>query len=88
MPSGGAPPSPRRLHGDSDPAEDFNSILSPVPQSVEDRCADLLALGLDTKDIAVALEISVDAARKHISNAMKRLGASCRQELIESRMRG
>jgi DNA-binding CsgD family transcriptional regulator len=63
--------------------EDLAKVLLPEQASVELRCAELLALGLDTKDIAQALDISPEAVRKHLSNAMKRRQVSTRVELVE-----
>jgi DNA-binding CsgD family transcriptional regulator len=68
-------------HGTADPAE-LVGVLQPQAASVEVRCGELLAFGLDTKDIAQALHISPEAARKHISNAMRRLGVRTRGDLV------
>jgi hypothetical protein len=73
----------RYAHGAEGSSEDLSKVLVPEQASVELRCAELLALGLDTKEIAVALDISPDAVRKHISNGMKRHGVQTREQLIE-----
>lgn len=73
----------RYAHAAEGCREELSKVLVPEQASVELRCAELLALGLDTKEIAVALDISPDAVRKHISNGMKRHGVQTREQLIE-----
>lgn len=73
----------RFAHGAEGAASELSKVLVPEQASVELRCAELLALGLDTKEIAVALDISPDAVRKHISNGMKRHGVQTREQLVE-----
>jgi DNA-binding CsgD family transcriptional regulator len=73
----------RFAHGASSQGEELAKVLSPEQASVELRCAELLALGLETKEIAQALDISPEAARKHLSNAMKRRRVHTRVELVE-----
>ncbi|MBX3226123.1 MAG: response regulator transcription factor [Labilithrix sp.] len=58
-------------------------VLQPGHESIETRCVELLSLGLETKELAQAIGISFDAARKHISNSMKRHGVSTREALLE-----
>lgn len=73
----------RFAHSPEGARDDLSKVLLPGQTSVELRCAELLALGLETKEIAVALDISPDAVRKHISNGMKRHGVQTREQLIE-----
>ncbi len=73
----------RFVHAPEGNREPLEKLLQPEQGTVELRCVELLALGLDTKEIAQALDISPETARKHISNSMKRNGVRTREQLIE-----
>lgn len=65
-----------RRQGQLDLLENFN--LSPREREV----ANYLLVGLTTKDIAIALDISVNTVNFHIKNLYKKLGISARGELF------
>jgi DNA-binding CsgD family transcriptional regulator len=62
-------------------ASELVNVLSPERISIESRCCELLLLGLDTKDIAEALQTSPETVRKHLSNSMKKQGVRTRDAL-------
>ena len=60
--------------------------VRPDPTGLSDREGEVLGLlrdGMTNKEIAAALFISVNTAKFHRGNLMRKLGASNRQELLE-----
>jgi DNA-binding CsgD family transcriptional regulator len=64
----------RRAHGGSDPRY---ASLSPAQR----RVFELICRGKSNKEIAVALDISVNTARNHVSAVIARFGAHSRAHL-------
>ena len=64
------------------------AALLPSETTDCDRACELLALGLDYKEIAEALETSDDVARRHIFKAMKACGVHSKEELIVALLSG
>lgn len=59
-----------------------------VLTSRESAVVDLLALGLTSHQLAAALSISVDTARTHVRNAMRKVSAKTRAELVAKTLAG
>jgi DNA-binding NarL/FixJ family response regulator len=68
--------------GDSERSSATNRSPGRVLTDREREVVVLIALGLETGGIAEELNISVDTARTHVRNAMAKLGAHTRAQLI------